>query len=157
MSWCITLPNHWPPSRHAQHSRPLPNHQPFSLFYVKRYSPLSSPVHKLISASGPTDPYSLRTNGGSGCWSSVGRPTEMTEVSVCGVEAYIPRSLSLHQAKKPWLNHASSRAINGREGTHQWSLNLSHPYNHALYISAGNRTKSILSNCSFAMSLLGDL
>ena len=68
----------------------------------------------------------------------------ITEVIVSGMEAYIPHTFSTPHAKKPWFNHACSRAIKDREVAHKRYLSLPSPTNHNLYISARNRAKSTL-------------
>ena len=68
----------------------------------------------------------------------------ITEVIVSGMEAYIPRSFSTPHAKKPWFNHACSRAVNDREVAHKRYQSLQTNVNYELYISARNRAKSIL-------------
>ena len=68
----------------------------------------------------------------------------ITEVIVSGMEAYIPRSFSTPHAKKPWFNHACSRAVNDREVAHKRYQSLQTNANYELYISARNRAKSIL-------------
>ncbi len=68
----------------------------------------------------------------------------ITEVTVSGMEAYIPRTFSTPHTKKTWFNHACSRAVQDREAAHKRYQSLRTPVNNDLYISARNRAKSIL-------------
>ncbi len=67
----------------------------------------------------------------------------LTEVIVSGMEAYIPYTFSTPHAKKPWFNHACSRAVQDREAAHRRYQTHRNPADHDLYISARNRAKSI--------------
>jgi len=143
-----------------------------SAYSVKLFSPLGSSDHNLISVFCPITPVrpldparrrcfwhfssarwdDLRSYFSDFPWNDycfqTGDPSEcaqrITEVIVSGMEAYIPHSFSLPHAKKPWFNHACSRAIKDREAAHKRYLSLPTPDNHALYISARNRAKSTL-------------
>ncbi len=68
----------------------------------------------------------------------------ITEVIVSGMEVYIPHTFSLPHVKKPWFNHACSHAIKDREAAYKRYMSLETPENYALYVSAQNRTKSIV-------------
>ncbi|MEJ1857831.1 hypothetical protein, partial [Escherichia coli] len=61
----------------------------------------------------PWNDYCFRTREASACAQRV------TEVIISGMEAYIPRSFSAPNAKKPWFNLACSRAIKDREAAHK--------------------------------------
>ncbi|MPC63464.1 hypothetical protein E2C01_057563 [Portunus trituberculatus] len=65
----------------------------------------------------------------------------ITEVTVSGMEAFIPHSFSQPQPSKPWFTTACSRAIYDRDVAHERYLSVS---SHALYIFARNHAKSVL-------------
>ncbi len=54
----------------------------------------------------------------------------ITEISV--MEAYIPRTFSTPKAKKPWFNHACSRAVQDKEAAHRRYRSLRTPANYDL-------------------------
>ncbi len=74
----------------------------------------------------------------------------ITEVIVSGMKAYIPHNFSLPNVKMPLFNHACSHAIKDREAVYKTYVSLQTPENHAFYISARNRTKSILRNIKYS-------
>ena len=143
-----------------------------SAYSVHLYSPLGSSDHNLISVSCPVAPvqpqdppkrrcfwhfssarwddlrmyfsdfpwndYCFRVRDPSVC------AQRITEVIVSGMEAYIPHTFSPTHARKPWFNHACSRAVKDREAAYRRYLSLRTNDSHSLYISARNRAKSIL-------------
>ena len=143
-----------------------------SAYSVKLYSPLGTSDHNLISVFCPIAPIRPQDPPGRRCfwhyasarwddlrsyfsdfpWNEycfqVRDPStcaeRISEVIVSGMEAYIPHTFSTPNAKKPWFNHACSRAIKDRNVAHQRYQRLPTPENHTLYISARNHAKSIL-------------
>ena len=143
-----------------------------SAYSVQLYSPLGSSDHNLISVFCPIAPvqpldpprrrcfwhydsarwedmrqyfsdfpwndYCFRVRDPSVC------AQRITEVIVSAMEVFIPHTFSTPNAKKPWFNHACSRAVKDRETAFKRYQSLPTPNNHALYISARNRAKSIL-------------
>ncbi|MCP4340929.1 MAG: hypothetical protein GY799_19080, partial [Desulfobulbaceae bacterium] len=153
-----------------------------SAYSIQLFSPLGSSDHNLISATcsiapvQPMDPpkrrrlwhfdaadwgdlcqyfydfpwndYCFRDRDPSAC------AERITEVIVSGMEAYIPHSFPLTNKKKPWFNYTCSNAVRNKERACRRYQRLRTPESHALYVSARNRSKSILrqSKNSFILS-----
>ncbi len=65
----------------------------------------------------------------------------ITEVTVSGMEVNIPHTFFIPHAKKPWFNHACSRAVKTREVVHKMYLSLPSLTNYNFHISERNRAK----------------
>ena len=141
-------------------------------YSVKLFSPLGSSDHNLISSTCPIAPVrpvdppkkrrlwhfreanweALRQYFSDFPWNDYcfrGRePTvcasRITEIILSGMEAYIPFSYPLTNAKKPWFNHACSNAIRDKERAFNRYRRQPTPDSHHAYICARNRAKSIL-------------
>ena len=143
-----------------------------SSYSVKLFSPLGSSDHNLISLTclaapvPPRDPPRQRCfwHFNSARWDDLrqyysdfpwndycfhGRDPSLsaeriTEVIVSGMEACIPHTFSLPNARQPWFNFTCSRAVKDREVAHKRYRRNPSAENHALYISARNHAKSVL-------------
>ena len=143
-----------------------------SSYSVKLFSPLGSSDHNLISVSCsfspvpsqdppkqrcfwhfnsagwddlrqyyadfPWNDYCFRSRDPSLC------AERISEVIVSGMEAFIPHTFSIPNARQPWFNSTCSRAVNDREAAHRRYRRNPSAENHALYISARNHAKSVL-------------
>ena len=143
-----------------------------SAYTVKLSSPLGSSDHNLISVTCPIAPLPPQDPPARRClwhynsaqwedlrryysdfpWSDYcfrdGDPSlcaeRITEVIISGMEAYVPHTFSIPNARKPWFNLACSRAVHDREAAHKRYRGHPTPESHALYISARNHAKSVL-------------
>ena len=143
-----------------------------SAYSVKLFSPLGSSDHNLISSTCPIAPVrpadppkkrrlwhfreanweALRQYYSDFPWNDycfLGRePTvcasRITEVILSGMEAYIPFSYPLTNAKKPWFNHTCSNAVQNKERAFNRYQRQPTPESHHAYVSARNRAKSVL-------------